>query len=78
MPHRRRTEATPTFRLRTSGLLTQSCRKSASFTPDISNKKRAPEGALFYYWCAIICEYRTDYPQKHKELGVKIDKLFQI
>ena len=40
----------------------------------ISNKK-APRKVLFIKWCAIVCDYQTNYPQKYNTQRVNIDNL---
>lgn len=37
--------------------------------------KKAPQKVLFIKWCAILCDYRTNYAQECKALEDKIDNL---
>lgn len=37
--------------------------------------KKAPQKVLFIKWCAILCEYRTNFYDEYKQLKEKIDIL---
>jgi len=43
----------------------------------ILTTQKPPLSERFSKWCAILCDYRTNYAQEYREQGYKIEKVLE-
>jgi hypothetical protein len=39
------------------------------------NAKNPPQRAGFLHWCAIVCDYRTNFYEEYKQLGYELENI---
>lgn len=48
--------------------------KSDFWKSNLTKAKTAPFGTVFIKWCAIVCDYRTEYYNEYNQLGDKLKR----